>query len=197
MKLIPQLRLAIRRKHYSYVTEKTYVYWVKHFIKFHRLRHPREMGVAEIREFMNYLAAEKTVAASTQNQALNALVFLYKHVLQLELGDFGVFLRAKKSKYVPVVLSKREVTSLLRCFDKDGYLLAALLYGTGMRLKECLSLRVKDLDFDRGQIYIHAGKGAKGRIVPLPNSLVQPIDLTQSYRISASAPTQHLISSAI
>jgi len=171
MKLIPKLRLAIRRKHYSYKTEKTYVYWVKDFIKFNQLKHPQEMGVEEIREYLNHLAEKRFVAASTQNQALNALVFLYKHVLNKELGAFGRFLRAKREKHIPAVLTKDEVSQILIHLEGPARLVVALLYGTGMRLNECLKLRVKDLDFGRGQIHVHQAKGAKDRLVPLPPSL--------------------------
>lgn len=172
MKLIEQLRMTIRKKHYSIRTEQAYVKWARDYILFHDKRHPAEMGEPEINSFLSNLASARRVAASTQNQALNAIVFLYKHVLKIELGSFGPIEKAKRPEKLPVVLSKGEVQRLLGKMDGVTGLAAMLLYGTGMRLMECIRMRVKDVDFDRGQIIIREGKGAKDRATMLPESLV-------------------------
>ncbi len=166
---------AIRRKHLSYRTEKSYVNWVRRFILFHDKRHPREMGAPEVRQFLSHLATEARVSASTQNQALNALVFLFHHVLNRELGDLGQIERAKRSIHLPVVLSQDEVGQVLRAMDGTTRLMAELLYGTGMRLMECHRLRVKDVDFDLSQIVVRQGKGQKDRITVLPERLRDPL----------------------
>jgi len=174
--LLVQLREVLRVKHYSLRTEETYSQWVIRFLKFHRdqsgqWKHPREMGSAEVVEFLNHLATEQAVAASTQNQALNAIVFLYSQVLGVDLGDLGEFLHARRRKRLPVVLGKEEVHRLLGGLPDGFRLMAQVLYGTGMRLMECLRLRVKDIDFDRNQIVVRSGKGDKDRITMLPESL--------------------------
>jgi integron integrase len=170
-RLIPKIRAILRQKHYSYSTEKTYIHWIKRYIYFHNIRHPAEMGPDEVASFLSHLANAGCVAASTQNQALNALVFLYRHVIGEELGDIGSYLRAKRPALVPVVLSREEVARILRGLDGSVAIIAGLLYGSGLRLKEALRLRVKDLDFERSQILIRQGKGQKDRAVPFPREL--------------------------
>jgi len=140
---------AIRIRHYSLRTEQAYVYWVRRFIIFHGKRHPRDMGTMEVNAFLTHLAVTKDVAASTQNQALNALIFLYAHVVGKPLGDIGDVVRAKRPARVPVVLSHDEMRALLRELEGVSWLAACLLYGSGLRLMECLRLRVKDIEFDR------------------------------------------------
>jgi len=169
-KLLEQVSDALRRKHYSYRTEQTYIQWIKRYIFFHNTRHPAEMGTPEVEAFLTHLAVEKKVAASTQNQALSALLFLYRHVLYQELGPINA-LRAKPSKHLPTVLSKNEVTLLLDRLTGVHSLLACLLYGSGMRLAEGLRLRVKDIDFEQHHILVRDGKGEKDRVTLLPVSL--------------------------
>ncbi len=169
-KLLEQVSEAIRRKHYSYRTEQAYIQWIKRYIFFHNTRHPAEMGVPEIEAFLTHLAVEEKVAASTQNQALSALLFLYRHVLKQKLGPIDA-LRAKQSKHLPVVLSKSEVTRLLNQMTGTHALLARLLYGSGMRLAEGLRLRVKDIDFEQHHILVRDGKGEKDRVTLLPGTL--------------------------
>jgi integron integrase len=166
---------AIRVRHYSIRTEQAYVGWTRRFIVFHGKRHPRDMGAAEVGEFLSHLAVAGNVAASTQNQALNALVFLYKAVLDQPLGDLHSVVRAKKPRRLPVVLSHNEVRSILANLDGIHWLVACLLYGSGLRLMECMRLRVKDLDFEHRAIYVRAGKGAKDRVVTLPDALITPL----------------------
>ena len=167
-KLLDQLKTEIRLRHYSIRTEQSYVDWAKRYIFFHGKKHPKDMGETEIRSFLSHLAIEKHVSASTQNQALNALVFLYKHVLKINLGDFGQFTRAQRPQRRPLVLSREEVARLLNCLDGSARLVAELLYGTGMRLMEGLRLRVKDVDFGMNQIIVRDGKGGKDRVTVLP-----------------------------
>ena len=170
-KLLDQVREVIRLKHYSIRTEQTYVDWIKRYIFFHGKRHPREMGAAEIEGFLTDLAVRRGVAASTQNQALNALVFLYREVLHQEAGEFSA-VRAKRPSRLPTVLTKGEVHRLIAAMKAGTYrLMARLLYGTGMRLMECVRLRVKDLILEQNQIVVREGKGAKDRVTILPASL--------------------------
>ncbi len=173
MKLIDQVKVVIRKKHYSYRTEQAYVEWIKRFILFHGKRHPLEMGEQEISQYISYLAVRQNVAAGTQNQALCAIVFLYKQVLLKDLGDFGPMERAKKPKKLPVVMTKGEVSRVLACFEGTNSLMAKLLYGSGLRLMECIRLRVKDLEFDSNQLMVRSGKGDKDRPTMLPE-LLQP-----------------------
>jgi integron integrase len=174
-RLLDRLREAIRVRHYSIRTEEAYVQWVKRFIFFHNKRHPDEMGRPEIEAFLTNLAVQGKVAASTQNQALNAIVFLYKEVLKREVGQFEKLVWAKRSPRVPVVLTVQEVTALLDQIDGVPALMARLLYGSGLRLMECCQLRVKDVDFDYRQITVRDGKGAKDRVTMLPASMVEPL----------------------
>jgi integron integrase len=171
-RLLDQVREVIRFKHYSLRTEEAYVQWIKRYIFFHQKRHPREMGANEIRSFLSDLAVNGQVAASTQNQALNALVFLYREVLHLEPGDFSDMERARNPKRLPVVLSKGEIGRLFTAIPEGTYrLMLRLIYGTGLRLSECLGLRVKDIDFDQNQLLVRDGKGFKDRVTLLPATL--------------------------
>lgn len=180
-KLLDQLRDAIRLKHYSYSTEKTYVHWARRYILFHNKRHPAEMGAAEIKAFLTHLAKDENVSSSTQNQALNALLFLYRNVLQMDLPIPLHALRAKRSEHLPTVLSKDEVARVLSGMRGLHQLMAKLLYGCGLRLMECMRQRVKDVDFEQSQIIIREGKGEKDRATMLPASLVQPLKEQISY----------------
>lgn len=174
-RLFDEVRRHMRVKHYSLRTEKIYLGWIRRFILANAMRHPREMGVAEVEAFLSLLAVQRNVAASTQNQALSALLFLYRGVLGMELPWMEGVVRAKRPKRVPTVLSQDEVRCLLAHMEGRPQLLASLLYGTGMRLMECLRLRVKDVDFARNEITIRGGKGAKDRHTVLPKSLVEPL----------------------
>ena len=174
-KLLDQLRDAIRIKHYAYSTEKTYIHWAKRYILFHNKRHPAEMGIPDIEAFLTHLAQDENVAASTQNQAFNALLFLYRNVLHVELDAPIQALRAKRAQHFPIVLSKDEATRVLAGLQGLHQLMARLLYGSGLRLMECLRLRVKDIDFEQSQIVVRQGKGEKDRLTILPTSLVAPL----------------------
>lgn len=171
-KLLDQLRAKIRLRHYSIRTETQYVHWVRRFILFHGKRHPKDMGGPEVEAFLNHLALEGNVAASTQNQALSALLFLYREVLEQDLPWMDGVVRAKRPARLPVVLTEREVSEVLEKMHDLYGLLARLLYGTGMRVMECMRLRIKDVDFERHEIMIRDGKGAKDRVTMLPRSLV-------------------------
>jgi integron integrase len=173
-KLLDQVRTAIRLRRMSYRTEQTYTDWIKRFIIFHHKRHPREMGAPEIQEFLAFLVNERNVAASTQNQALHAILFLYREVLQIELPPVGLG-RAKKEPRLPVVLTSAEVQAVLSRLTGTKWLMASLLYGAGLRLSECLRLRVKDIDFARNLIVVREGKGAKDRVTMLPQNLKEPL----------------------
>src|SRR2546427_2406323 len=162
-KLLDQVRETIRRKHYSIRTEEAYVDWIKRYIFFHQKRHPSEMGAREMEQFLNHLAGEKHVAASTQNQALSALVFLYREVLKQDFEWMDNLERAKKPERLPVVLTETEARHVLAHLEGRNWLMASLLYGAGLRLMECLRLRVKDIDFEYRQITVRDGKGQKDR----------------------------------
>jgi len=170
-KLLDQVSEILRLKHYSYRTEQAYREWIKRFILFHNKRHPKEMGVPEIQQFLAHLAIEKNVAASTQNQALSAILFLYRHVLQIPLELPLDTIRAEKSKTLPTVLTPQEVRSILSRMNGTPLLMAQILYGAGLRLMECLRLRIKDIDFGNHQIIVRDGKGEKDRVTPLPESI--------------------------
>lgn len=180
-KLLDQVRDVIRVKHYSYKTEKTYVLWVKRFIIYHNKRHPMEMGEQEISQFLTFLAVQEHVASSTQNVALNAIVFLYKHVLHKELGDFTDISWAKRPKRLPVVLNRAEVKALFSQLQGRENIMASLLYGSGLRLIECLRLRVKDIDFNQGQITVRCGKGGKDRVTMLPRIIIESLQRHLKY----------------
>jgi integron integrase len=175
-RLLDQVREVIRFKHYSLRTEQTYIQWIRRFIFFHQKRHPRDMGTAEVRDFLTDLAVRHRVAASTQNVALNALVFLYQEVLGISLGEFGEYARAKRPQRLPVVLTRAEVTRLLAAMNGTYLLMTRLLYGTGMRLMECIRLRVKDIEFEKNQILVRDGKGQKDRVTMLPALLKAPLE---------------------
>ncbi len=170
-KLLDQVRARIRVKHYSLRTEDQYVQWIRRFILFHGKRHPRDMGAPELEAFLTDLAVVGGVSASTQNQALSALLFLYREVLEIELPWLDNVTRAKQSKRLPVVLTPAEVRAVLDRMDGVYSLMGRLLYGTGMRLMECVRLRVKDVDFGRNEILIRDGKGAKDRVTMLPSAV--------------------------
>jgi len=174
-RLLDRVRDAIRRLHYSSRTEETYIHWIKRFIYFSGKRHPADMGGEEVTAFLNHLARDREVAAATQNQALAALLFLYKEALGTPLPWLEGLDRAKRPEHVPTVLSREEVTRLLNAMDGTKWLMASLLYGAGLRLRECLKLRVKDVDFSYRQILVRDGKGAKDRVTMLPASVVAPL----------------------
>jgi len=174
-KLLGHLREALRSRHYSRRTEQTYCHWVKRFIYFNKVRHPAEMAEAEINAFLSHLAVKEKVSASTQNQALSALLFLYRHVIGREVGDLGNVIRARKPTRLPVVLTREEVKALLTNMSGDKWLMASLMYGAGLRLMECLRLRIQDIDFSRNELLIRDGKGAKDRSTMLPESLKTPL----------------------
>ena len=174
-KLLDQVQNKLRFKHYSLRTEEAYVNWIKRFIFFHGKRHPRELGASHVESFLTSLAVERNVAASTQNQALSAILFLYREVLGVELPWLQGVERAKKPARLPTVLSVAEVNSLLAKLEGTKGLMGGLLYGTGMRLMECVRLRVKDVDFEMRQIMVRDGKGLKDRMTVLPESLVVPL----------------------
>jgi len=173
--LFAEVRRRMRLKHYSVATERICVQWMRRFIFANGRRHPRELGGEEVERFLSRLATEGDVAASTQNQALSALLFLYREVLRIDLPWMENVVRAKRPRRVPVVLADDEVTRLLAAMDGRTWLLASLLYGTGMRLMECLRLRVKDVDFARNEIVVRDGKGGKDRRTMLPRALVEPL----------------------
>lgn len=165
------VQTALRLEHYALRTEKTYWQWIRKFVKYHHDARPSKMGAPEIHAFLSHLALNENVAASTQNQALNALVFLYRKVLKKDVSDFSDFPRAKRRKRLPTVCSRSEIQLLFAYIDGVEGLVVRLLYGTGMRITECLRLRVKDLSFDRNEITVRSGKGDKDRRVPFPASL--------------------------
>jgi integron integrase len=171
-KLLDQVREAIRTKHYSYRTEQTYLEWIKQFILFHKKRHPKDMGADEVQAFISYLANERHVAASTQNQALSAILFLYKYVLLQEMIFPVDILRASKPGRLPTVLSHAEAMSVIDHMRGVPQLITKLLYGSGLRITECMRLRVKDLDFENHQLVIRDGKGENDRVTILPDSLI-------------------------
>lgn len=171
-RLLDQLRESIRYKHYSLRTEQAYVYWVRWFIRFHGLRHPKEMGAPEVEAFLRYLASERKISASTHKVALSALLYLYKEVLDIELPWMEQINRPSTQRRLPVVLGQDEVRQILEHLSGAHGLLARLLYGTGMRLTEGLRLRVKDIDFGHLTIIVREGKGGKDRAVMLPQALI-------------------------
>ena len=174
-RLLDRVIAALRARHYSKRTEQAYLHWIKRYIYFHQKRHPAEMGELEMNTFLSHLALKENVSASTQNQALSALLFLYRHVLGREIGKIGEVIRARKPKRLPVVLTPNETKAVLANLSGEKWLMASLLYGAGLRLIECLRLRIQDVDFARMEIAVRDGKGGKDRIVMLPTSLVQPL----------------------
>jgi integron integrase len=174
-KLLDQVRTVMRVKHYSKRTEEAYIGWIKRFVYFHNLKHPMEMGEKEIVQFLNYLAVKGNVSASTQNQALSSLLFLYKEVLKKEIGELKGIKWAKKSKRLPVVLLRPEIKSVLSNLNGRVWIIANLLYGGGLRLLECLRLRVKDIEFPYNQIIVRDGKGNKDRVTILPDAVKETL----------------------
>jgi len=185
--LLKKLIAGLRMGHYAYRTEQSYSDWVCRFLAYFPGKDPLQMGNREVFSFLEYLALQRKVASSTQNQALNALVFLYEKVLEQPLGELGPFARAKRPRRLPVVLSRDEVRRLLAEMDGTFGLMAQLMYGTGMRLMEVVRLRVKDIDFDYGQIIVRDGKGQKDRVVPLPEKIAEALinHLDQIHKIHA------------
>lgn len=174
-RLMDLMRAELRSRHYSRRTEETYCAWVKRYIFFHGLRHPKEMGEKEINQFLSRLAIEGGVGASTQNQALSALLFLYRKVIKREVDALEDVVRARRTKRLPVVMTREEVRTVMSRLDGQAWLAACLMYGAGLRLNECLTLRVQDIDFGGNQILVRCGKGAKDRITMLPQSAKQPL----------------------
>ena len=174
-RLLDQLRETLSSRHHGRRTEQTYCQWVKRFIYFHNVRHPKDMAEPEVNAFLTHRAVKEKVSASTQNQALSALLFLDRHVLGREIGDLGEVIRARKPKRLPVVMTRDEVKAVLANLSGDKWLMASLMYGAGLRLMECLRMRVQDIDFSRNEILVRDGKGAKDRIAMLPESLKAPL----------------------
>lgn len=175
-KLLDRMRAALRVRHYSLATERTYIGWVRRFIHFHRLRHPADMGAPEVEAFLSGLATELHVAASTQNQAMHAILFLYREVLGVALPWLDNITRAKTARRLPTVLTRDETAALLRHVSGTAGLIINLLYGTGMRIHECLRLRIQDLDLSRREIIIRRGKGDKDRVTMIPERLVPQLE---------------------
>lgn len=173
--LLHKTREVLRFKHYSFRTEGTYTHWIQTFLEFHHNRNPIQMGKQEVNRYLTHLANEKHVSASTQNQALCSLLFLYRWVLEQPLGWLDDLEHAKRSTHIPVVFNREEVKSILVQLEGTHWIMASLLYGAGLRLMECVRLRVKDIDFNYKQITVHDGKGNKDRVTPLPNAAVEPI----------------------
>jgi integron integrase len=174
-KLLDQMRDVLRLKHYAIRTETAYLDWVRRFILFHGKRHPATLGAPDITAFLTHLAVEGQVTASTQSQALSALLFLYRYVLQMDLDESIALVRAKKSSRLPTVLTKAEVQAVLRHLAGEYLLMAQLLYGSGLRLMECVRLRVKDVDFERREMTVREGKGMKDRVTMLPDPVRVPL----------------------
>ena len=175
-RLLDQVRAPLRTRHYSYRTDKSHVGWIRRFILFHGKRHPREMGATEIEAFLTHLAVNRNVASATQNQALNAILFLYREVLGVDLPWLANIRRAKKPSRLPTVLTRTEVRAVLAQLEGAPWLIASLLYGSGLRLAECCRLRVKDVDFAMQAITVRDGKGGKDRLTVLPKTVVSPLE---------------------
>ena len=173
--LLDEVKAAIRVRHYSRRTEEAYAGWVRRYILFNGKRHPREIGAPELQSFLTHLAIQKRVSASTQNQALSAILFLYREVLKVESFSLDVAVRAQRPERLPVVLTRQEVRTILDLMTGLPRLVAGLLYGSGLRLLECLTLRVKDIDFGRNEIVVRDGKGQRDRVTTLPESAKDPL----------------------
>jgi integron integrase len=171
-RLLEQVRDNLRTRHLSYRTEKTYLYWIRRFIRFHKLRHPREMGGPEVEEFLTSLAVHNKVSAPTQNQALAGVLFLYRDVLGIDLPWLANLVRAKTPQHLPVVMTRAEVQRVLSNLDGTEWLVASMLYGAGLRVTECLQLRIKDVELSRHELLIRNAKGQKDRVTVLPDALV-------------------------
>lgn len=194
VKLLDRVREQLRLKHYSYRTEETYVHWIKRYILFHKKRHPNEMGDEEIRAFLIHLAEKEQVAASAQNQAFSALLFLYRYILNKGLTVDFKSIGASRSKHLPTVLTKEETQKVIDYLSAEYQLMAKLLYGSGLRVTECLRLRIKDIDFDYKTLTIYDGKGEKDRVTVLPESLLPllKVQLERVRRIYESDKTAQL-----
>lgn len=173
MKLMDQVRAQIRARHYAYSTEKSYCHWIKRYILFHRKQHPKDLCADHVASFLSNLALKEHVSASTQNQALCALIFLYRFVIGTELGDVGGFNFAKRPKRLPTVLSQSEIQALLSNLQGTHKTIALLLYGSGLRKTEALRIRVGDIDFNRRELIVRQGKGNKDRITMIPNGAIE------------------------
>ena len=171
-KSLEQVRIAMRAAHYSRSTEESYNSWIRKYIFFHNKQHPKDMGTEQIKQFINHLVVEKHVSSSTQNQALNAILYLYKNILDKEIGYIDEINRAKRIKHLPVVFSRKEASDIINNLEGIIKLIVSLLYGTGMRLGEALSLRVKDIDFEMNHIIVRDGKGEQDRITVLPQKII-------------------------
>src|SRR5215207_4402994 len=174
-RLLEQVREAVRTRHYSLRTEEAYIRWAREYILFCGKRHPSELGARDVSVFVSHLAVERKVAASTQSQALSALLFLYREVLALPIGWVDDIERAKKPKRLPVVFTREEAKAVLGHLREESWLMASLLYGSGLRLMECVRLRVKDVDLARLQLNVRDGKGGKDRVTVMPTSLSEPL----------------------
>ena len=175
-KLLDMVTQVIRTKHFSIRTEEAYTGWIKRYILFHNKRHPRDMGENEVSSFLSSLATQNKVSPSTQNQALSAIVFLYKNVIKKDLGMFTNIEKAKRPKRLPIVFSKMEAQKILSKLHEEKWIMVSLLYGAGLRLMDCLRLRVKDIDFDYKQITVRNGKGNKDRVTILPETVINPLE---------------------
>ncbi|MEQ8289895.1 MAG: integron integrase [Gammaproteobacteria bacterium] len=171
-RLLDQVRNRIRYLHYSRRTEYSYIHWIKGFILYHDKQHPKSLGADDIVSYLNYLATDRQVSASTQNQAMNAIVFLYKKVLNIHLEEFKDLKYAKRPRRLPVVLTQSEVKRVLEYLNDPHWTMVALMYGSGLRFMECMRLRVKDIDFERRELFVRAGKGNKDRVTMLPDSAI-------------------------
>ena len=175
-RLLDQVRHAIRLRHYSYSTENAYISWIKRFILANNKRHPRDMGSSEVEAFLSSLAVHDKVSPSTQNQALSAILFLYRRVLKIELEWMDNIVRARRDRRIPVVFTQQEARSVIAHLNDKYWLMGSLMYGAGLRVMECLRLRIKDLDFNYRQITVHDGKGAKNPRTVLPNSITDRLE---------------------
>jgi site-specific recombinase XerD len=175
-KLLDHARDLMRIRHLSIRTEEAYLAWIKQYILFHHKQHPAKLGAKDVSSFLSYLAVERHVSASTQNQALSAILFLYREVLEQEIDWIADAVRAQKPKRLPVVFTKQEAQAVLMRLSDTPWLMASLLYGSGLRLMKCVRLRVQDLDFGSFQINLRDGKGGKDRVTVLPSSLVGPLN---------------------
>lgn len=175
-RLRDQVRAVIRVNRYSIRTEKSYWYWIRFYIRFHQMKHPKDMGPKEVNEFLTWLAVNRNVAAATQAQALNALVFLYSKVLDIPLGEIGSVIRSKKPKRLPVVLTHDEAMAIIEHLKEPYRLLASLMYGSGLRVTEACRLRMKDVDFSNQVIIVRDGKGAKDRTTLMPGTLISELE---------------------
>lgn len=173
-KLLDRVRNSLRQRNYSVSTERTYLFWIKDYIIFHKKRHPNEMGEKEIGEYLTYLAIERKVSPSTQNQALNSIIYLYKYILKIDLGEIKK-LRPRGSKHLPTVLTQKEVHKVISLLNGENRLMTKLIYGSGLRVSECFNLRVKDLDFEMSHVIVRDSKGNRDRLTMLPQSLHEPL----------------------